>query len=240
MPDAVVIIPWAPGCSHRERALGYVLRRWARAGLPVEIGRLAAGPWCKAAAVNAALHRARGEILVISDADVWCDGVLDAIQSVRDGAPWAVPHRMLYRLSASATDDVLGGRDLAVDLPTSEPPYVGFAGGGMVVLPRRTYERVPLDPRFVGWGQEDESWALALTTLAGSPWRGDAPMFHLWHPPQPRASRRFGSKASTALYRNYLRARRAPDAMSDLLAVPRWEVTNGQGDAACAEGEPAP
>src|SRR5690606_28222781 len=151
MPDATVIIPWAPGCSHRERALGYVLRRWVRAGLPVEIGRLAAGPWCKAAAVNAALHRARGEILVIADADVWCDGALDAIQSVRDGAPWAVPHRMLYRLSASATDDVLGGRDLAVDLPTSEPPYVGFAGGGMVVLSRRTYERVPLDPRFVGW-----------------------------------------------------------------------------------------
>lgn len=240
MPDAVVIIPWAPGCSHRERALGYVLRRWAGAGLPVEIGRLAAGPWCKAAAVNAALHRARGEILVIADADVWCDGALDAIQSVRDGAPWAVPHRMLYRLSASATDDVLGGRDLAADLPTSEPPYVGFAGGGMVVLPRRTYERVPLDPRFVGWGQEDESWALALTTLAGSPWRGDAPMFHLWHPPQPRASRRFGSKASAALYRNYLRAWRDPGAMSDLLAAPRWEVTNGQGDAACAEGESAP
>ena len=42
-------------------------------------------------------------------------------------------------------------------------------------LPRRLYEEVPFDSRFVGWSGEDESAALAWTCLAGQPWRGTHP-----------------------------------------------------------------
>jgi len=41
-------------------------------------------------------------------------------------------------------------------------PYPGYPGGGITVLPRSTYTEVPLDLRYEGWGQEDESWAHAL------------------------------------------------------------------------------
>lgn len=103
-------------------------------------------------------------------------------------------------------------------MPHSEPSYQGFAGGGITVLPVRTYLDVPLDTRFTGWGGEDEAWALALRALVGPPWRGTAPLWHLWHPPQDRASRRWGSPEARDLYLRYRRAARHPDRMRALIA----------------------
>jgi hypothetical protein len=87
-----------------------------------------------------------------------------------------------------------------------------------VVLTRGAYDLAPIDPRFVGWGQEDESWALALGCLAGPSWRGTAELWHLWHEPQVRQSRSVGSAASLALHQRYVRARRDPRRMAALVA----------------------
>jgi hypothetical protein len=76
-----------------------------------------------------------------------------------------------------------------------------------------------MDSRFVGWGQEDESWAYALQTLAGQPWRGAADLFHLWHPTPPRVERRRGSIEGWRLMKRYRKARgEGPEAMRELLA----------------------
>ena len=66
-------------------------------------------------------------------------------------------------------------------------------------------------------GQEDESWALALTTVAGQPYLGEADLVHLWHPPQQRLSRRKGSHENWALMRRYAAARRDPEQMRSIL-----------------------
>jgi hypothetical protein len=224
MHDIAVVVPWASGCTHRERALTYVVQRWASERLPVVLGHSSAERWSKGLAVADALRRTDASLLVIADADVWTDGVFDAIQRVRSGSPWAVPHRMVHRLTPEATESVLRGRWFDESLPAAEPPYPGFAGGGMVVLPRSVYERVPLDPRFVGWGQEDESWATALRTLVGRPWRGSARMYHLWHPPQERRNRRYGNINSVNLWRKYRAASGRPRLMDKLLEVPRQSI----------------
>ncbi|WP_181785075.1 hypothetical protein [Streptomyces phytophilus] len=218
-----VVVPWRAGCPHREAALTWVLQQWQAAGYAPALGEPPAGPWCKAAAVAAALPGVSGELLVIADADVWTDGVEAAVAAVRGGAPWAVPHGQVRRLSKTATAIMLAGG--APEGPLTRPPYTGYAGGGITVLPRALYERVPLDPRFTGWGQEDEAWALALRTLAGLPWRGTWPLWHLWHPTQPRDSSRWGSVAGRALYERYRRAARTPDAMAAL--VGEMEVGHG-------------
>ena len=211
-----VVIPWRGGCPHREAALGWVLARWRAAGHKPVVGETSTGPWCKARAVADALSRAAGDVLVVADADVWCDGIGDAIAAVLAGAPWAVPHGQVHRLDQAATATALAGCALAGRL--DQPPYRGFEGGGLSVLPRSLYDQVPLDPRYRGWGQEDESWALALRTLAGAPWRGTAPLYHLWHPPQDRESRRWGSPDARSLYRRYLAATGRPAVMRALLA----------------------
>lgn len=213
---AVVVIPWRGGCAHREASLGCVLERWRAAGFEPVLGGAPEGAWCKADAVAEALSHAAGDdVLVMADADVWTEGIGQAIEAVASGAPWAIPHAMVHRLTADATAAVLATGVLGG--ATVQRPYRGFEGGGITVMPRRLYEQVPLDRRFAGWGQEDEAHALALTTLAGAPWRGTAPLFHLWHPPQPRDSRRWGSVPSRALWQRY-RLATTPQAMRDLLA----------------------
>lgn len=213
-----VILPWAADttCRHRRDALAWVRTRWRSTGHQVVVGETS-GPWRKAAAVADALPRTSGDVLVVADADVWCDGVTEAIERVRTGAAWAIPHGRVHRLGEAATGLVLGGADPHAGMEHAQRPYAGMAGGGIVVLPRATYERVPLDPRFVGWGQEDESWAAALTCLAGRPWRGNAPAWHLYHPPQERMSRRWGSTEAQLLAVRYRRAGSRPGEMRSLL-----------------------
>lgn len=194
-----VIIPYGGDCPFRARALSSVTGRYP---WPVTVARFD-GPWCKAAAVMPAVERSTADVVVVADADVWSDGTAGAVQAVRDGAAWAIPHWLVHRLGENGEP--------------CEKPYEGVIGGGIVAAPRDTLLKIPLDPRFVGWGQEDESWGAALRTLTGEPWRGTADLYHYWHPPQPRLSRTRGSREGWNLRRRYLRARRAPDQMRQLI-----------------------
>jgi hypothetical protein len=214
----VVIVPWGGGCPHRERAWRWARERWRgllAAAEPV-LAPAPPGPWCKAAAAMPTVQRARAEIVCVADADVWCDGVSEAIAAVEAGATWAVPHDQIYRLTEAATAAVLAGADWR-GLELDRFPYQGRWGGGIVVARRQTLLDVPLDPRFTGWGQEDESWGVALHFLAGEAWRGTAPLVHLWHPPQDRLTPKTGSLEGKALWRRYLAARADRGQMRNLI-----------------------
>lgn len=173
-------------------------------------------PWCKASAVTPAIEASSADVVIVADADVWTEGLPQAVQAVAGGAPWAIPHTPVYRLTEAATRHYMAGEDFR-KLPTTQRPYCGMAGGGYIIAPRETFLSVPMDPRFVGWGQEDESHAHALQTLAGRPWRGRSPLVHLYHPPQERMSRRWGSLESRALATRYRKARNYPDQMRKLI-----------------------
>jgi hypothetical protein len=159
--------------------------------------------------------------VVVADADVWCTGVTEAVLEVRDGSvQWAIPHWHVYRLTERVTAGVLAGRPVVDDV--EQDPYQGHAGGGITVLSWEAFRDTPMDPRFVGWGQEDDAWALALDTLQGPRWRGRAQLHHLWHPAQPRWDREWGSVAGRDLYRRYERAAsNGQVAMRALLAEAR-------------------
>lgn len=234
MDDVLVAVPWAATAPEREAALGWVARQWGSVGLQhgqlmLGLGINEAGEWCKALGVENAIRDQPGDILVVSDADVFTDGVVEAIDRVRAGAPWVVPHHKVHRLSPLATRDVLDGRPPHAGMPLDRSfgpdlpgiAYAGVMGGGIVVCRRDVYEDCPLDPRFVGWGQEDESWGLALRCLYGPPVRLSEPLWHLWHPPQPRLNRGTGSEAGMALYRRYSKAKRRPEEMQALIAEGR-------------------
>lgn len=217
--NVAVIVPWRETDEHRAAAWAHIQRRWwtAHSDWPLIEGRPPDGPWVKGLAVADGLGRTDADIIVVADADVWCDGVDLAVNAVTStDATWAIPHWWVRRLTAAATGNILTGGPLGGHLVRR--PYVGFAGGGITVITRDLLKRAPLDPRFVGWGQEDQAAALAWRTLGGNPWRGAADLWHLWHPPQPRWAIQWGSPASQALWRRYRAAVDHPDQMAALVA----------------------
>lgn len=250
-----VVIPWRPGCRHRRAALEYVLTRHR---YPVTIASGPA-PWVKALAVNPAVRRSTADVVIVADADCWTDGLPDAVAAVAGGHPWAIPHDFVYRLNEQASTCYRrGGRSFRADDLThddlAQSPYSGYLGGGFVVARRETLVDIPLDPLFVGWGQEDEAWAAALEVLAGRPWRGSCPLIHLWHPPQPRENRIFGSDEGWRRRRAYLKARGHADrarmrkllregtdlSIADLIRQPCTLYRSSESDTRDAYGRPVP
>ena len=214
-----VIIPWRQGCPFRERALAWVLDRWAERfpTFDVVLGLHEDGPWCKAAAVADGLSKVADGSLIIADADVW----VDPTEAVAACATWAVPHLKVHRLSERSTARAIAGenwRNLPLDQSNQRDrkPYRGQPGGGVTVIRRDIYESCPV-PRIQGWGQEDEAWSIALHCLYGEPWRGGLDLVHFWHPPQPRMSRIIGSVEVQQLRKRYRDAQNDPAAMRALV-----------------------
>lgn len=225
--SVAVVVPWRGGCPHREAAWTWLRARWERTHLGWEVveGTCPDGPWVKALAIADGLARTSADLIVLADSDVWCDDVKAAVDVVATRGGWAVPHFRVYRLTEQATREVLAGGPFGGRL--ARPWYVGFCGGGITVIERGLLDRVPVDPRFEGWGQEDQAAGYAWRTLGGEPWRpkGNADLWHLWHPPQPKMSRLYGSAQSRRLWRRYQQALRKPDAMAALISESH-EVSN--------------
>lgn len=219
-----VVIPYGGNDPHRARGLAFV---WDNLGdlLPdatVHVGQIN-GQWSKALAVNAALDPTwpDDDILVIHDADVWVPKLPHAVDVVASNLRrWATPHTMVHRLNQALTADVIDGKVPFTGLGKTgmdQPPYRGVVGGGCVVLSRASYRQVPLDPRFVGWGQEDESWGYAMRRVLGQPHIGNGKLFHLWHPHPERMTRSVGNRDGEALRNRYRAARRSREDMEALL-----------------------
>lgn len=212
-----VLVPYRGSCPHREAAWAWVRDRYTseHPGWGIIIGSPPDGPWCKAAAISDALRQTDADQIVIADADVWVDNLNEAVDML-DEHPIVIPHLVLKRLDEATTRRFLAGESCCHSYDRT--PYIGRMGGGISVIRRETYEQVPMDPRFVGWGQEDDSWAIAFTTVIGRPERLRADMIHLWHPPQPRKNRSTGSVEGHQLQERYETARQDADAMRALLA----------------------
>lgn len=211
-----VVVPWRPGDVHRELAWRWVKNRYETSGFAVTVGRCPPGPWVKALAVQDAIDRTDADLLVVADADVWCPGLSEAIDRSPD-APVVVPHGKVLRLTERGTAEYIAG----AKHPEVGEQHRGMEGGGVVVLRRDVWDRVPLDPRFVGWGQEDSSWGYALSAMTGKIRRFSAPLYHLWHPPQPRLNRATGSVEGRALEARYLAAASHSADMDALLSEAR-------------------
>lgn len=217
-----IIIPTAGDCVYRASRLSYVASRWIDLGFDVKIGEMD-GPWSKASAVANALERSTADVIVVHDSDSWADDVLLAVEAVESGTPWACPFGTVKRLRANVSDDIVAG-----GIPLQQhhrdaltvPPHKAVPGGGIVVIRRETYDRVPLDPRFVAWGHEDQAWGHALQALVGRALCFPGDLWHLWHPPSDRSSTP-ERRTNRALLARYAKARRNVDDMRLVVAEAR-------------------
>jgi hypothetical protein len=213
-----IIIPWQDGCVYREMNLEWTLNQWNDRGYNPIVGYQPAGePFTKAIAVANGLAKSDADVIVMTDGDLWVDTIFDSIADVEGGLPWSMPHHVINRMNPQATSRVLSGGHLGG--PWAQRPYRAVLGGGILAIRRDVYDDCPLDPRFAGWGQEDESWGIALRTLhpGGREARGD--LWHLWHPPADRKNRRTGTNEGMQLRNRYALAKKqGPEVMRALMA----------------------
>lgn len=230
LPDVAVIVPWSSTCPHRLAAWEWVRARFTthHPDWPVIEGTTDVPGFSRTQGILDGIAKVPARAYIVSDADVWCDGLTEAVKQVHQHG-WAIPHRLLHRLSPESTTRVLAGEHwrglpLSTDNRQDSRPYRGHETDTLCVFTADVLASVPPDPRFVGWGQEGDAWSAALNTLVGPPWRGTADIVHLWHPAQPRLTRAVGNRESQALWKRYAAARRNPEAMRRLVDDSR-EVT---------------
>jgi hypothetical protein len=230
--QVAVVIPYRGDGAERDANLAWVLARLeaAHPSWQVVVERDDSdGPFNRAALIRSGVARSCGDVIVVHDGDVWVDGLAEAVEHVRQGAPWALPHTRVRRLAAAATAEVLAGADFDTAMALDEEPYEGCQTGGAVVLTRDCVRAVPPDPRFAGWGDEDAAWGQALRRLVGPAWRSPEPLWHLWHPPAERISRRLGNEANRGLYHRY----EAATDRAEMVEI----ITEIGGDPSLATGQ---
>jgi hypothetical protein len=215
MSVAVIIPHGAADGPERTRARHWVAERYESLhGLPVTFAQCPTPEWSKGAAVNPVAATMDAETLVIADADSFVspEALTSAIGRA-ESVGWGVVHSTIRRLTREASEVVMAGGKCG---RLEKAAYMGVAGGGIVVVTRETYDRVPLDPRFAGWGGEDHAWGLALTVLVGTASRRPlSPLWHLWHPPQP--TKKNPTAATRDLVGRYKAARRDPALMAAIV-----------------------
>jgi len=158
-------------------------------------------PFSKSVAVNNAVAKSKGDILVIADADGYfpAELVLHCAQKIRKARKkgqrlWYVPYRQFYRLTEEASMCVLtSSPDDPYQFSTPPPPscildcsgsqHGHWYGAGIQIMPREAYEEVGgWDPRFRGWGGEDHAAMRAMDTLYWPHKTLPGQFLHLWHP----------------------------------------------------------
>jgi hypothetical protein len=189
---AVVIGRHTSDNEYRTWAAAWIDDWWTARGMMARVGMASADPWCKADAYNTTVRNADADIVIIADADTFAPtpAITWAIEQA-DEHGWAVPFTTVHRLNAWSTYKLVQ-QDPSTEEPTDvqldQPPHDAVPGGGIVVMRRDlATECGPFDPRFQGWGGEDFALGLAARTLTGCPApQYPGPLWHLWHPPQPR------------------------------------------------------
>lgn len=205
-PKISLLIPFSTKDPIRKRNFKWLLEYW-QAQLPdaeIIIGHSKSKIFCKGEALNDAVSRSTGKVLVILDADAYLSG--DTISRCADrileeleygNHLWYVPYRSLWRLTRETTEQIIHNHKAyeAPNLDDFTPfPYqvegdgtkakYGHRYGAMIMMfPRQAYELIGcFDERFKGWGGEDVALLRALDTLWGKHKTLNINIHHLWHP----------------------------------------------------------
>jgi len=158
-------------------------------------------PFSKAAAINEAVSRAKGDVLVIVDADGYISAkhVRHCIKEIRESRAdrerlWFIPYRQFYRLTQAASRRILESNPHNPYMPPT-PPNVNdiqctsgsqhghWFGAGIQIMPREAFKEVGgWDERFRGWGGEVHAAMRAMDTLYWSHKTLPGQFLHIWHP----------------------------------------------------------
>lgn len=219
-----VVIPFKSKEPERLRNLSFVCAWWWNLGFKTIISET--DPYTKGSAVADGVSKCKDDFFIIADADAIVEpysSILDAVHLVRESPNWVVPYETIWRLTEEATRDYVRNRYnhtytwydeiyQPVNVETTVPPYRAVKGGGITAIHRNFWNEVGgIDPRFEGWGGEDQAFGRALETLCAPAIELPGRLIHLWH--QDQGPRRAVSKATQKLSSKYQVAWQNPQKM---------------------------
>lgn len=191
MPEISMLIPFRDSTGERSRLIKYLVPKW-QAHMPDAEIIVASddgdNPFSKTIAVNNAYKQATTDILIMMDADCWVQpNVLrkgaDIIKKRR--APWVRPCNKVLRINKNKTDFILQQNYLkrfphiSKDDCDRITPVVGL----VAMFTREGFEDIGgMDPRFRGWGWEDNAFNSLMDSVYGKHLLMNYPVYHLWHP----------------------------------------------------------
>lgn len=190
--DVSIVVAWRDmGDPHRARAWEFVQQFYACTGweIIVESGEDDA-TFTRASAINAAVARASGSVIVQSDPDSIARPALieRAVELAAEADGLVIPHDRYLYLTEAATRSLLGGMPafgFGAD-DCESPPGQGV--GNVTVFSRATWEAAGgFDERFGLWGGDDAAFAYVCDVLVAPTRRLFGDMVHLWHPRLPQS-----------------------------------------------------
>lgn len=190
--DVSIVVAWRDmGDPHRRAAWDFVRGHYDRTDweLVVESGTDDA-TFGRAAAINAAIGRATGSLIVQSDPDSMArpEVLAHALDLAAEADGLVIPHDRYLYLTEEATRGLLSGM----------PPF-GFGAadcevepgqgvGNVTVFSRATWEAAGgFDENFGLWGGDDAAFAYVCSALVAPTRRLFGDMVHLWHPRLPQS-----------------------------------------------------
>lgn len=188
------LIPYRENGPERASSLDFVLRNVDHffPGEEIILGDCQThdGQFNRSMARNEAAKQAHGDVFVFLDADsyVYPWQLKEAINHVLTFG-WVFPYTTYYELTEAASEyfkahAAIGDfPDPFVHVFPSEEAPTASVGGCVLVTPE-VFEAVNgYDERFIGWGEEDRAFALAVSTLFPTTMGAiEGPIYHLWHP----------------------------------------------------------
>lgn len=173
------------GCPHRSAAFDYTLAYYQ--GFIDEI--IVEGQGARPEALNLAIGRASGDVIVQADADSLVNPGMLGFAVVWATEPGLiVPFERYLYLTPLATERVLAGAD-PFTMGPDDCIVSGHGGvGNVTVFSRETWERSGrYDERFRTWGGDDAAFAYAAEAFCAPTRRLEGDMVHLWHPAPPES-----------------------------------------------------
>lgn len=244
-PKISLLIPFSSDSKIRKETFKWLVEYW-RGELPdaeIIIGHQRSRIFCKGEALNNAVRRSTGRVLVILDADAYMYG--DVISCCADrileeldfgNHLWYVPYRHLYRLKKWISRSIIKSDPAnPLRIPSPPPPeyiqgrkhenmYAHRYGAMCMIFPREAYDIIRcFDERFVGWGGEDVCLLRALDVLWGKHKTTPNDILHLWHPhigtdyTTKRWEGQEVANANNKLSKRYHQAGRSPMLMRKLM-----------------------
>lgn len=186
-----VLVPRREDGGERDALWAWCRARWKR-DLPnaqIVEGHHTDGKFNRSAAINDAAEMAgEWDTAVIIDSDVFLEegqARLAVLASQKLGQA-VLPYTRRMLINKQGTDGMLSS-PVSARPPTQRArpdPNRGHVSS-VVVVPRAQWDQVGgFDPRFVGWGAEDDAFWAALKK-AGKPRRVPGAVWHLHHAPSP-------------------------------------------------------